>query len=102
VLKTLEGKWVLWKVDTKEQVEHWPVDARLLLMNGSHTQEAPDGVEPQLRPEPPRHVGVPRAPVATIFEAPEPEAEPRAPVATIFEAPEPEAEPAPAKKKKSE
>jgi hypothetical protein len=79
VLKTLEGKWVLWKVDTKEQVEHWPVDARLLLMNGSHTQEAPDGVEVQAPPELPKHVGVPKAAVATVFEAPaaEPEASPK-------------------------
>jgi len=69
VLKTIEGKWVLFDAKTGEQVEHWPVDAKLLLKNASHTLEAPEGVAPVVPKVPPQHVGVPQVPVATLYEA---------------------------------
>lgn len=73
MLKTSEGKWVLFTKPTDdqpaEQVEHWPVDARILLKNGSHTTEAPEGVAVVPPVQPPEHVGVPTAPVVTMFEA---------------------------------
>jgi hypothetical protein len=70
MLKTVEGKWVLFTVPAGEQVEHWPVDAKILLKNGTHSLEPPEGIEVHVPPAPPQYVGVPKAPVATIFEAP--------------------------------
>jgi hypothetical protein len=59
VLRTSEGKVVLFEVGTGAQVEHWSVDAAILLRNGSHTTPV----------RPPQHVGVPQAPVVSVFEA---------------------------------
>jgi hypothetical protein len=69
VLKTSDGKWILFEVATGAQVEHWSVDARVLLANGSHTAEPPEGVEVVPPARLPEHVGVPKAPVVTLFEA---------------------------------
>ena len=76
MLKTIEGKWVLFAVATGQQVEHWPVDAKLLLQLGSHTAEPPAGVDVVPPPTVPKYVGAPRAPVATVFEVTEPAASP--------------------------
>ena len=70
--KTPEGMWVVFDVRTGAQLDRWPVDAKILVANGTHSFEAPEGVEPKLPPAPPRHVGAPRARVVKTFEQPEP------------------------------
>jgi hypothetical protein len=68
MLKTTEGKWIVW--DAKgQQLERWPVDARLLLKNGECTAEPPEGVTVSPPATAPTHVGVPQAPVATLAVA---------------------------------
>lgn len=78
MLKTTDGKWIVFDAKTGKQLERWPVDAKLLLANGECTAEPPEGVDPVVPVAPPRHVGVPRAPVARVFEAPPEGEEPAA------------------------
>ena len=70
MIKTPEGKWVIFD-EKGEQLERWPVDAKLLVQNGTHSLEAPEGVEAKLPSAPPRHVGAPRAKAVKTFEQPE-------------------------------
>jgi hypothetical protein len=78
MMKTAEGKWILFAVEGGEQAEFWPIDARALLELGSHTTEPPAGVEPSIPAAPPRRAGVPQTSVAQTFVAPEGEASPKA------------------------
>lgn len=71
MLKTSEGKWVLFDVATGAQAEFWPIDARLLLDAGSHSTEAPTGVAVSQPQSAPRRVGVPKTAVAKHAEADE-------------------------------
>jgi hypothetical protein len=89
MLKTAEGKWVLFDLKTGEQREFWPIDARALLKGGSHAAEPPEGVEAVPPVQPPKHVGVPKAAVANVHEA--------VPASEPDEAPVPEAEEQPKK-----
>jgi hypothetical protein len=73
VIKTAEGKWVVFDQATGRQLERWPVDAKLLVESGAYTLDPPEGVDPVLPKAPPRHVGIPTAPVAKMFVAPEEE-----------------------------
>jgi hypothetical protein len=70
MIKTPEGKYVVFD-ENGQQIERWPIDAKLLVQNGSHSFEAPEGVEPKLPLAPPRHVGAPRAKAVKTFEQPE-------------------------------
>jgi hypothetical protein len=74
MLKTAEGKWILFAVDGGEQKEFWPIDGKALLASGSHTTEPPAGKEPVIRAAPPRNVGVPQLPTVQTFVAPDGEA----------------------------
>jgi len=69
--RTPEGKWIIFEVSMGTQLERWPVDAKMLLIAGTHTAQAPEGVEPKVPPAPPTHVGVPKAPTVSIPEAEE-------------------------------
>jgi hypothetical protein len=80
-MRTSDGKWVLFDLETGEQREFWPIDARALVKAGTHSTEPPEGVEPVPPPQPPRFVGAPRAAAASTFEGGEPlegDAPPRA------------------------
>jgi hypothetical protein len=83
MFKTAEGKWVLFDLETGEQREFWPIDARALLKAGSHAADPPEGVEAVPPVQPPKHVGAPKAAVANVHEVvpasePEPDAVPAA------------------------
>jgi len=65
MLKTPEGKVIVFAASTGQQLERWPVDAKLLLANGEATLEAPEGVDVQLAPPAPTRVGVQSTPVVT-------------------------------------
>lgn len=70
MIKTPEGKWILFDSKTGEQGEFWPIDGKELLQQGSHTAEPPDGSAVVLPPAPPKHAGVPQAaPVQTFAVA---------------------------------
>lgn len=69
MIKTTDGKWVIFDAETGAQLERWPVDARILIDNGTHTLEPPEGVEAVVPSAPPRHVGAPRSAAAKVFEA---------------------------------
>jgi hypothetical protein len=69
MFKTAEGKWVLFDLETGEQREFWPIDARALLADGSHAADPPEGVEAVPPVQPPKHVGAPKAAVANVHEA---------------------------------
>lgn len=78
MLKTAEGKWVLFDVATGAQKEFWPIDARALIEVGSHTAEPPEGATVVEPPQPPKHAGVPQAAVAQTFVGPDGESPPAA------------------------
>ena len=69
--KGSEGKWILFAVDTGEQLEFWAIDAKALLALGTHTTEPPAGVELAAPTLPPQHVQVPPTPLVQTFVAPE-------------------------------
>lgn len=69
-IKTPDGKWVVFRVATGEQLERWPVDARHLVTDPAYSLTAPDGVVPKVAAPPPQHVGVPQTPVTKMYEAP--------------------------------
>lgn len=71
MVKTVEGKWVLFPVDGGQQIERWPIDGKLLLDSGEYTTEPPEGVEAKVPKSPPRHVGAPTSAPASVFVAPE-------------------------------
>lgn len=54
--RTPRGKWVIYRADTGERLERWPVDARGMLETDEFTAEAPGGGEdtpaPAAEPEP--------------------------------------------------
>lgn len=77
MIKTADGKAIIFDCDPQsktygQQIERWPVDARILIDNGTHSYDPPEGVEAVAPKLPPRRVGVPAAPVVKVFEAPEP------------------------------
>lgn len=72
-IKTPEGKWVVFEVATGKQLERWPVDAKHLVADPAYSYAPPEGVEPQVDPGPPTHVGAPKAVTASVFEAPDAE-----------------------------
>ena len=74
MLKTAEGKWILFDVATGAQQEFWPIDASSLLEIGSHTAEPPEGVEVKLPPQPPQHVPAPQTASVQTFVGPDGEA----------------------------
>ena len=76
MMKTAEGKWVLFAVPGGEQGEFWPIDARAHLAAGTHTLEPPAGVEPVVPKAPPRSAGAPQPAVVQTFVSPEGEAPP--------------------------
>lgn len=59
MMKTIEGKWVLFDLETGEQREYWSIDAKRLVEAGTHATEAPEGVEPVPPVMPPERVGMP-------------------------------------------
>jgi len=63
--KTPEGKAVVWLTATRERLERWPVDAKLLLANGEATYDPPEGAAPVAVQELPTRVGVAPTPVVT-------------------------------------
>lgn len=67
MLKTAEGKWVLFDVETGEQKEFWPIDGSQLVALGSHTAEPPAGVEVKMPPQPPQHVPAPQSASVQTF-----------------------------------
>jgi hypothetical protein len=80
-IKTPEGKVVLFYADAKgatQQREFWPVDARILIDNGTHSYDPPEDYDPVLPFVPPRHAGVPVARPASQFVAPEGSVKPAA------------------------
>jgi len=70
-LRSAEGKLILFAVDTGEQAEFWPIDAKALLASGTHTTEPPAGVTPVVPVAPPAQVPAPQAVVVQTFAAPE-------------------------------
>lgn len=71
MIKTPDGKWVVFDRTTGSQLERWPIDAKVLLDNDTHTAEPPEGKVAVVPKGPPRRVGVPVAKPAKHFEAPE-------------------------------
>lgn len=65
MIRTADGKWVLFEVATGQQREFWSVDARPLLAAGTHVLDPPDGVTAVAPPMPPESVQVLPPPVVT-------------------------------------
>lgn len=59
MIKTVDGRVLLWDLETGEQREFWPIDAGPLLALGTHTSEPPEGTVVALPPAPPEMVGAP-------------------------------------------
>lgn len=76
MLKTGEGKWVLFAVTNGEQAEFWPIDAKAMLAAGSHTTEPPTGIEPKVPVAPPKNVAPPKTAVVETFVKEDGTAEP--------------------------
>lgn len=67
MIRTPEGKWILFDAATGEQAEFWPIDGTAMMQAGSHVAEAPEGTVVKLPKQPPRHPGPPQmAPVQTF------------------------------------
>lgn len=67
MMKTPEGKWILFAVETGEQAEFWPIDAKRLIALGSHTLEPPTGIVPVVPAQPPRHAAPPQTASVQTF-----------------------------------
>lgn len=69
MIRTSEGKLVLFDVETGQRGEFWPIDAKALIEQGSHSASAPEGADATPPVMPPERVGVPAAPSATQYAA---------------------------------
>lgn len=67
MLKTAEGKWILFAVEGGEQGQFWPIDGKALIAAGTHTVEPPAGVAPVIPPPPPRIAQPPQPAVVRTF-----------------------------------
>lgn len=79
MLRTPDGKWVLFHTKTGKQIERWSVDARAMIATGEYTTEVPAGVVPDIPAAAPRSVQPPPPPppnplLAAAAAVPEPEA----------------------------